>query len=165
MRLPARLVATAQLVPPLAASVADVGSGHGALALWLASRGARVVATERTARSFALLQRDLARQAGAGDPAAAVEARHGDGLEPFAPGEVEVVVIAGMGGRSIIRILERAPWWPQWLVLQPIQDPHLVSAWLGERGWPAREARMTQSGRWYLGWLVEVPGGEPRRVD
>ena len=148
--LPPRLRAVLEMVPA-AAAVADIGSGHGRLASTLAARGTRVVATERTPASFALLRADLAR----GETT--VVARLGDGLAALVPGEVEVVVIAGLGGRGILRILNGAPWLPRWLVLQPMQDPHLVAGWLSERGWPRREARITQGGRWYLGWRVEVP--------
>ena len=161
--LPPRLRGVLELVPE-AAVVADIGSGHGRLATGLAARGARVVAVERTAASFARLQVDLRRdalQAPALGPAQGlVEPRLGDGIAALEPGEVEVAVIAGLGGRGIMRILERAPWLPRWLVLQPMQDPGLLAAWLDARGWPRDEARMAQRGRWYVGWCVEVPAAE-----
>ena len=152
MTLPPRLREVLQLLPE-ATSVADIGSGHGRLALAAAALGARVVATELTEASFARLRADLA----GGDDR--VEARRGDGLAALAPGEVEVAVIAGLGGRGILRILDRAPWLPHWLVLQPMQDPQLVAGWLSARGWPCTETRIAQRGRWYLGWRVEVPPG------
>jgi tRNA (adenine22-N1)-methyltransferase len=155
VRLPPRLQATADLVPTDARSVADIGSGHGALAAALALRGMRVVATERTPGSFAALCADSMRLSEANR--AAFETRMGDGFAALAPGEVEVAVIAGLGGRSIIKVLERAPWLPHRVVLQPMQDAHLVGEWLRSRGWPAHESRIVQGRRWYLGWLVEVP--------
>ena len=148
------------MVPHGVGSVADIGSGHGALAAALARRGLHVVATERTAGGFAALRADLERLALGGHHP--VTLRLGDGLAALRLGEVEVVVIAGMGGRSVLRILEHAPWLPRWLVLQPMQDAHLVSAWLADRGWEARERRIAQGQRWYLGWLVEVPAVDRR---
>ena len=149
MTLSPRLRAVLDLVPATS-SVADIGSGHGRLAVALARRGIRVVAIERTPASFALLRDDLVR----GGP---VEARLGDGLGALAPGEVDVAVIAGLGGRGIQRILDRAPWLPGCLVLQPMQDAHLLAAWLDLRHWRRTERRIAERGRWYLGWRVDVP--------
>jgi len=150
MTLSPRLRAVLDLVPA-SSSVADIGSGHGRLAAALAARGVRVVATERTGSSFFHLRADLVR---GGAP---VEARQGDGLSALAVGEVEVAVIAGLGGRGIQRILDRAPWLPGSLVLQPMQDAHLLAAWLDWRRWPRTERRIAERGRWYLGWRVDVP--------
>jgi tRNA (adenine22-N1)-methyltransferase len=53
-----------------------------------------------------------------------IECRLGEGLEPILPGEVDIVVIAGMGGRSIGRILAGSPAVVaslEALILQPIQ--------------------------------------------
>jgi tRNA (adenine22-N1)-methyltransferase len=155
VRLPPRLQATLELVPAGARSAADVGSGHGALAAAMAAGGLRVIATERTDRSFAALRRDVARVTAL--TGTVIETRLGDGLAALHPGEVEVVVIAGLGGRSLVRMLVAAPWLPAWLVLQPMQDTHLAAAWLHSRGWAMHEARIVQGGRWYLGWRVEVP--------
>ncbi|MGI8608789.1 MAG: tRNA (adenine(22)-N(1))-methyltransferase TrmK [Candidatus Dormibacteria bacterium] len=154
--LPARLQATLELVPHGITSVADIGSGHGALAAALAGRGVHVVATERTSGSFASLRHDLCHLGYAGQ----IDLRLGDGLAALRPGEVEVVVIAGLGGRSVMRILGRAAWLPPRLVLQPMQDAHLLGAWLAARGWAFEERRMVQGRRWYLGWLVDVPAAD-----
>jgi tRNA (adenine22-N1)-methyltransferase len=150
LSLPPRLRALLELAPA-AVSAADVGSGHGALAAALAERGVRVVAVERTVATYAALRADLGRYP------VSVEARQGEGLEPLTPGEVELVVVAGMGGRTIRRILDTAPWLPRWLLLQPVQDPDAVAAWLSGRGWTARETLAEQGGRGYRAWLVEVP--------
>ena len=162
VKLPPRLQATLDLVPRVALSVADIGSGHGAVAAALAARGLRVVATERTLASFAALQDDVQALAQANN--FSIETRLGDGFAALHRDEVEVVVIAGLGGRSAMQILDRASWLPRWLVLQPMQDAHLLADWLAHRGWESHESRIAQRGRWYLGWLVLVPAGEPRRA-
>ena len=156
--LPPRLEAVLRLVP-LRGPVADIGSGHGALALALAARGQDVVATERTPRTVAGLRADLARRADVGPHADALVTRLGEGMAPIAAGEVGTAVIAGMGARTIVRILEGAAWLPRWLVLQPIQEPVLVEEWIAGRGWPATRADITQRGRTYQAWRVEVPPG------
>src|SRR5437899_9825594 len=90
-----RLRAVAAAVPRGAGSVADVGAGDGQLARHLAARPQRVVATERLPGPFERLQ---ARSPG-------LDCRLGDGLSVLRPGEVEGVVLAGMGGRTIARVL------------------------------------------------------------
>ncbi len=155
MRLSPRLRRVLELVP-VDGAVADIGSGHGALAAALAARGQRVIATERTPRMVARLQRDLAR---IGVP---VATRRGEGMEVFGDGEVDTVVIAGLGGRSLLRILESSPWLPGWLVLQPMQDADLVEGWIAAKGWPAVDTDATQRGRRYRAWQVRVRDGEAR---
>ncbi|MEA2644946.1 MAG: tRNA (adenine22-N1)-methyltransferase [Chloroflexota bacterium] len=152
-RLSPRLRALLDLVPE-GLAVADIGSGHGAVAHALAARGQRVVATERTPRTLGGLVADLARLPGGA--AIAARARLGDGLAALAPGEVEAVVIAGMGGRSIVRILDSAPWLPRWLVLQPVQEPGAVEAWIAARGWEAVETPIAERRRRYRAWRVRT---------
>ena len=156
MRLPARLQELVDLVPARGA-VADIGSGHGLLAMALADAGRRVIATERTQRALEDLRAAVVAEG------AAVETRMGEGMAALAAGDVEVVVIAGMGGRSVVRILEEARWLPRWLVLQPMQDSDMVEAWVVARGWPAEVVEVADRGRDYRAWRVQVPA-RARRV-
>jgi tRNA (adenine22-N1)-methyltransferase len=113
--LPRRLWPVGRLVPA-GCSVADIGSGDGRLAAWLASRGHRVIATDNKPGPIRVVRRLL-------DPLG-IECRLGEGLEPILPLEVEVAVIAGMGGRNIGRILAASPEVIaslEALVLQPLQ--------------------------------------------
>jgi tRNA (adenine22-N1)-methyltransferase len=148
-RLSRRLAALRDLVPA-GASVADVGSGHGQLAEALAAAGHDVVATERTPERLARLERELG---GGGQ----VRTRWGDGLAALSRDQVEVAVIAGMGGRSVVRILSLAAWLPATLLLQPMQDAGMVEAWVGARGWPVHEVEVLDRGRRYRAWRVDVP--------
>jgi tRNA (adenine22-N1)-methyltransferase len=149
VKLSPRLRRVLDLVPADGA-VADIGSGHGALAAALAARGQRVIATERTPSREARLRRDLARR---GVP---VATRRGEGMNVFADGEVDTVVIAGLGGRSLLRIMESSCWLPRWLVLQPMQDADLVEGWIRARGWPVVDAEAVERGRRYRAWRVRV---------
>src|SRR5438874_5256025 len=81
--LPLRLLAVAEAVPA-GAVVADIGCGDGQLAAHLAARGHRVVATEARPGPAARARERLG------------DCRLGPGLEPLVPGEVEVIVMAGM---------------------------------------------------------------------
>lgn len=105
IRLDERLTEIARLAEG-ADTVCDVGSDHGKLACWLVQTGraARAIATDISAPSLKKAER-LAEELGLADE---VPTRVGDGLDPIADGEADVVVIAGMGGDLIARILERA---------------------------------------------------------
>ena len=101
---------------PAGVSVVDVGAGDGKLAAWLAAAGRRVIATENKPGPLAEVRRRL-------DPLG-IECRLGEGLLPLAPGEVQVAVIAGMGGRTIASILAASPEVVrslEGLILQPVR--------------------------------------------
>jgi tRNA (adenine22-N1)-methyltransferase len=138
----------AEAVPAGAGSVADVGAGDGQLSRHLAARGLRVVATERRPASFARLRAALPE----------LDCRLGEGLEVLRPGEVDGAVVAGMGGRSIVRILLGSPALTRslgWLVLQPQQHGGLLVDWLTAEGYAVRtRAGAVQGGRSYTVLLV-----------
>ena len=74
-----------------------------------------------------------------------VECRLGEGLQPIRPGEVEAVVIAGMGGVTIARILAGSPEVVgrlRALVLQPVQHAEELFDGLFQDGY--REAGRTE---------------------
>ncbi len=153
--LPARLRGVGALVPAGSAAVADIGAGHGALSAALALRGsARVIATELSAGPLRELRSNLS----AWQLGERVEVRCGPGLTPLAAGEVEVVVIAGVGANTMLRIADEAPSrGVRWLVLQCMQRDQLVLPWLADRGWRVIAASScTQRHREYTAQLVEV---------
>jgi tRNA (adenine22-N1)-methyltransferase len=155
-RLPRRLQGLLDLLPA-ADSVADVAAGHGALAVHLAARSRRVIATEATEGPYRELCRNLERWQATGR----VEARRGPGLEPLAAGEVEGVVIAGLGARRLTEIASQAPGRRlRWLALQCVQHPERLAGWLRESGWSvAVETVCEQRGRAYPTWVLELEVG------
>lgn len=127
-------------MPAGARSVADIGAGDGQLARHLAARGLRVVATERRPPSYARLRAAVPQ----------LDCRLGEGLEVLRPGEVEGVVLAGMGGHSIARILDAAPAVAgalDWLVLQPQQHAERLVAWLEPAGYRILARETAAQGR------------------
>ncbi len=153
-RLNHRLRTLLDVIPP-ARSVADVGAGHGALAVHLAHRGATtVIATEAGRGPYAELCHNL-RWWGADRR---VEARFGNDLEPIAPGEVEGVVAAGMGARSLLSICTGAAGrGVRWVALQCVQDPELIAPWATARGWRTVSAAVVVDRRHnYPTWVFEV---------
>ena len=153
MRLQARLRAVADAIPA-GASVVDIGSGDGQLSVWLAGSGRcrRVVASELRSGPF---ERAQERLQGSG-----VELRLGDGFTVLKAGEVEVAVLAGMGGRRMLRLIESAAGLARTLrllVLQPMQQRQEVRAGLESLGFAVvDERRAIQRGRQYT-LLLAVP--------
>jgi len=107
MNLPPRLFAIARLIPP-GSRVADVGTDHGKLAVWLLEQGvcSCVVATDVAPGPLSAARRNAMR-AGV---VSGLDFRLADGLAAVSPEEIDMVVIAGMGGETIMRILARTPW-------------------------------------------------------
>jgi tRNA (adenine22-N1)-methyltransferase len=149
--LPPRLAAVAEAALP-ASRIADVGTDHGLLPvrLLLAGRVSFAVATERTEPRLASARRLAAKHGLAG-----LDLRAGEGLEPLrAEDLLEVLVLAGMGGRSIRRILEPArlaALGPPRLVLQPQTCRDEVRRHLDEIGFLLDGERVVEDrGRRYV---------------
>lgn len=156
--LPTRLAAVADLCPKNA-RLADVGSDHGLLPLALLGSGQAsfALATERTRARAARIGRP---PAGASWEAR-FAVRDGDGLAPLRPDDaLDTIVISGLGGRSIVRILSGgrlALLAPSFLVLQPCSEAAAVRAWLSANGWrPAEERMDTCRGRRHLTLRAEA---------
>jgi tRNA (adenine22-N1)-methyltransferase len=142
-------------VPSSARSVADVGAGDGQLARALVERGLRVIAVERGDGPYDRLRRAVA--------ARGVDCRLGLGLDPVRPGEVEGVIMAGMGAGTMVSTLERAlarRHRLSWMVLQPQQADHVLETWLNGQGAHRlrRVTLTTEAGRAYKVLLVGAAG-------
>ena len=138
-----RLAAIAELVPPRS-RVADIGTDHGLLPRHLlqSGRAAYCIATERDARRVERL-----RHAAAERPTrAALEVRQGDGLDVLGPEDrIAVVIAAGLGARSILRLLDQDSahrLGVTRLVLQPLTEPARLRRGLAERGFGIVEERL-----------------------
>ena len=132
MKLQARLACIASCVPQ-GARLADVGTDHGYLPIFLLQQGRirHAIATDLREEPLAHAERS-AREYGIGGE---MELRLGDGLSPVSPSETDAVVIAGMGGELIIKILQNAPWAKEkCLILQAQTKVPLLRTWLSENG-------------------------------
>lgn len=158
--LTARLAAVARQVPA-GAVVADIGTDHAYLPVYLVREG--------------IVPRALAGDVHRGPWQAALETvrsngleeyidlRMGDGLKVLKPGEANVIVLAGMGGKTVCSILsagksvlEKA----QRLIIQPMRDISLVRCWLGDNGWQMVDEEIVCEGRHYYVIIVAEPGLE-----
>lgn len=99
-----RLIRIAHMVTP-GGVVADVGTDHGYLAIMLVQQGIadRVIAMD-VAEGPLSSARDNIRKAMLMDR---IETRLSDGLERLGQREADTVVMAGMGGNLIIRLMQK----------------------------------------------------------
>ncbi len=154
MELTPRLHAIAMQVP-LGAKLADVGTDHGYLPVWLLLHGRIGKAVAADLREGPLGRaRETARQHG---QEGKISFRLCDGLTGIASYEADTVIIAGMGGETISAILEAAPWTRQdkLLLLQPMTGMPQLRHWLQRHGYVILEERIVREGkRLYSIWAV-----------
>ena len=125
----------------------DVGTDHGYLPVWLARRGYTgfLYASDINASPLASA-RKTAREALVEDR---IEFLLCDGLDGCPPGKIDTIVIAGMGGDLICRILDRAEWClneAYTLILQPMTKAEVLRYWLVNNGFSLLEERIVRDG-------------------
>lgn len=150
MKLSERLELVLSFVEP-GESAADVGTDHGHVPVELVRRTIvkKAVAMDVRKGPLSRATENIA-LAGLADK---IETRLSDGVAKLQPGEADSVVIAGMGGELIIKILEngRHMWdsVKQW-VLSPQSEIFKVRRWLFENGFVIRKEDMVlEDGKFY----------------
>jgi len=161
VELQPRLCAIALCVPE-GARLTDVGTDHGYLPLWLLREGriASAIATDIGALPLQHARRS-AELAGI-----VLDLRMCDGLAAVGPEETDCVVIAGMGGETIIHILSAAPWTKDGviLLLQPMTKAELLRKWLSENGYRIVSERLVLD-KGILYPIITAVGGEMERLS
>ncbi len=135
LELSPRLMALARQVPK-GAKLADIGTDHAYLPVWLIRQGIVSEAIAADLREGPLTRgREVARQWGV--PEEQISFRYCDGLAGLSPGEADTIVIAGMGGETIAHILTESPWAKQpglLYLLQPMSSVPELRQYLSEEG-------------------------------
>ena len=160
MELTPRLRAVADRVPQ-GARLADVGTDHGYLPVWLILRGRLSGAIAADLRSGPLERaRQTARQYGVEDR---ISFRQCDGLAAISGDEVDAVALAGMGGDTIASILAAAPWTQEkTLLLQPMTGFPSLRYFLQNHGYRIGDERIAREGeRLYTIWTATGGQMEP----
>ena len=158
LELTPRLQILADWVTP-GAKLADVGTDHGHLPVWLSIHGRVSHAIASDLRKGPL---ERARQNGAAYGAENIEYRLGNGLAGIAPEEADTIVIAGMGGENIASILTAAPWTKDGnhtLLLDPHTKSEELRQFLAENGYAIRREQLVFD-RGTLYPIMEVTAGE-----
>lgn len=137
MELSKRLKMNVDLVPE-GSLVADIGCDHGYCSVYLAKeKKCRVLAMDVGKGPLASARENIA-QAGLDGQ---IECRLSDGLSAVSPGEVNTLLIAGMGGMLQIHILEKDPAVMKQvthIILQPQSDHEAVRRYLIRCGFVIR---------------------------
>lgn len=152
-----RLKMVADFVPN-GTRVADIGADHAYLLIHLARAGKleKGIAVEKNQGPYEAAKHHIVMM----DVEEKIEARLGDGLSVLQPGEVEVVVIAGMGGALIAQILDEGKeklTSIHRLILQPNVGGKRVRAWLKDHGFHLVDETLVED----AGILYEVIVAEP----
>ena len=162
MKLPIskRLLCCASMVQP-GSRVADIGTDHGYLGIYLLQSGAarHVIACDLRKDPLENARRNAKLFGVDGE----MELRLSDGLEKILPAEVDTVVMAGMGGDLIQKILSQCPWRKReglQFILQPQSAGNVLRRWLCEDGFEIRREEPVQDGH-FLYTVMDIRQGEP----
>ena len=152
--LSSRLLACAGFVSP-GDRVADIGCDHGYLSIYLLTNGiaSAVIASDINEGPLQSAVRN-AEKYGVRDK---IRFFLSDGVRNI-PRDFDTLVCAGMGGDTMIHILESAPWLrsDQYrLVLQCQSKTPMLRRWLSDEGWQITEETVLKDGR-FLYTVMEV---------
>lgn len=157
LALQPRLHLLARLVPE-GCRLTDVGTDHGYLPVALLQQG-RITAA--IASDIGAEPLEHARRTAMQYGVDGMDFRLCAGLSGVAPEETDVIVIAGMGGETIISILQDAPWTADGqhrLLLQPMTKAAALRRWLADNGYTFTDERLVEDkGRIYP--ILCVKGG------
>lgn len=150
MQLSKRLQAVANLVTP-GKRLADIGTDHGYVPIWLYEQGRIPSALAMDLREGPLQRaKEHIRMHGLDEK---IKTRLSDGLEKLLPGEADSIVIAGMGGMLVVKILTQGQAVLdsiQELILQPQSDLDAVREYLHRTGFViVQEEMVFEEGKYY----------------
>ena len=132
-------------------TLADVGCDHGYLPIYLVQKGCmqRAIAMDINEGPLQRALEHIEREA----LGAYIQTRQSDGLEKLSPGEVDAVIIAGMGGNLTIDILTRGENVVRTLdqlILEPQSELAAVRAFLRENNYFVEaEDLVLEDGKYY----------------
>lgn len=161
MKLPIskRLLACASFLHP-GDRVADVGTDHGYLAIYLLQTGlaSRVFAADIGRQPLARA-RENARRFGV---ESGISFHLCDGVQGL-PRDFDVLVMAGLGAPSMVEILQGGPWLKAGscrLVLQCQSSQNELRQYLSESGWRITREEPVRDGKFLYTVLEAAPGTE-----
>ncbi len=166
--LPLRLQQIMDMLLPYR-STADIGTDHALLPCSLARHpfwgGQKVIGTDVALEPLERGRENITRW-GLWDR---VELRQGWGLNPIGELEVDQVIISGLGGRKIAKIIKkggRETGGIYHFFLQPHRDAFFLRKWLVERGWAiVNEEIEKEKGNFYLAIRFDRRVEERRYFD
>lgn len=158
IKLSPRLTKLAEQIKP-GESVADIGTDHGLLPLYLWENkiSPRVIMADISKGSLAKAHENCK----ALYPDTEFDLRLGSGIEVLHKGEVDAIVMAGMGGILMTEILakdiSKALSFSK-LVLQPRKDVGKLRFWLLDNGFHITNEALVREGKYICEILTAIPG-------
>ena len=166
MRLSKRIYALADNVIG-GDSVADIGTDHGYVPMLLMKQGKspRVIMSDISEGSLAKA-RETFTICGLDKRVSESDFRVGDGLQTIGYGEVDELIIAGLGGHTIKNILaddEAKSRSFRRLVLQPRKHSGTLRYYLYTHGWDIESEDLAEEGKFACEIITAVPAAESER--
>ena len=162
LQLQPRLQLLASLIPE-GSRLADVGTDHGYVPVYLLQRGLikGAIASDIGAEPL-----QHAKNTAAEYEVEGIDFRLCPGLDAITPEECDTILIAGMGGETIITILENAPWTKRGdhlLLLQPMTKVEMLCKWLADNGYTFTGERLVFD-KDHLYPIMLVRGGSQEKL-
>lgn len=166
MRLSKRIYALADNVIG-GHSIADIGTDHGYVPMLLMKQGKtpHVIMSDISEGSLAKAKETFA-ACGLNDAVSESDFRVGDGLQTIAEGEVDELIIAGLGGHTIKNILaddETKSRSFKRLILQPRKHSGTLRYYLHTHGWDIESENLAEEGKFACEIIIAVPTEESIR--
>lgn len=165
MRLSQRLTTIADMLDK-GGSVADIGADHALLCIYLVENELvdKAIVSEIADEPF----RHALHAVNHSQAAAKISVRRGNGLQVLKPGEVDNIVIAGMGSDTMVQILSR-DWtksesYDQY-IFQPMSKIHILRGCLASRGWSIKDEQVVKENGQYFIIIASSPGGLPYKLN
>ncbi len=147
-------------------TVADVGCDHAYTSIYLCREriAPRVIAMDVNRGPLKNAKQHV-EEAGLSEQ---IELRLSDGVQRLAPGEADTILLCGMGGLLMLRILTAYPEVTKAakeLILQPQSEVALVRHFLHDNGYEImQECMVKEDGKFYV-MMRGVLTGKPKRYD
>ncbi|MBO4890721.1 MAG: SAM-dependent methyltransferase [Lachnospiraceae bacterium] len=153
-----RLKAVAKMITP-GIPVADIGCDHAYLPIWLARENVSpyIIASDINAGPIDRARENIEDA----ELLERIDIRQGDGLSAITPGEVKSVVMAGMGGKLMIRILsegEDVLREVSEIIMEPQSEVALLRHYLQDNGYRIISENMVCEDDKFYPLIKAVPG-------
>ncbi len=157
MKLSKRLQSVASFVP-IGATMADIGTDHAYLPVYLVEHQLvkQAIAGDVKIGPYKVAKDTVAKH-GLSDK---ILVRLGDGLSILEPGEVDTIVIAGMGGATMVQMLTacQAPLTNVKLIFQPMVAATVLREWLMNNTWKICAETLVEEDNLLYEIIVAEPG-------
>lgn len=165
LKLSDRLQKIANFISP-GETVADIGTDHGFLpiALWESGKSPHVILSDINEGPLEKARENIEKYF----PEKVFDLRIGSGIRTISQGEVDVIVIAGMGGLLIADILAddlTKTKSYQKLILQPRNAQNKLRAWLMKNGFAIADETLVKEGKYICEIIVAVPEENSLKMD